>query len=74
MEQAKKFLQDEEVRRYPRDKKIEFLKSKGLSESDIQQLTAEETDYVTAPAEAESSPKVRSHAVRLTWVDYSHVS
>jgi hypothetical protein len=66
IEQAKRFLQDEEVRKYPRDKKIEFLKSKGLSGSDIQEIIAEETDYVTAPAEAESSPKVRFHAVRLT--------
>lgn len=43
MEQARKFLQDDEVRKYPRDKKIDFLKSKGLSDSDIQQLITEET-------------------------------
>lgn len=72
IEQAKKFLQDEEVRRYPRQKKTEFLKSKGLSESDVQELIAEETNYVTAPAEAESSPKVRFHALRLTMDRLTH--
>jgi hypothetical protein len=44
LQQARKFLQDEEVQKYPRDKKIDFLKSKGLSDADIQQLIVEDTD------------------------------
>jgi hypothetical protein len=38
LEQAKKFLEDEEVKDAPTDKKIAFLESKGVGSEDIQQL------------------------------------
>lgn len=44
MQQAKRFLQDDEVRKYPRDKKIEFLKGKGLEEAVIQRLLLDEVE------------------------------
>lgn len=43
LEQARKFLQDESVRESSREKKVEFLKSKGLGEADINTLL-DETD------------------------------
>lgn len=44
LQQAKRFLQDDEVRKYPREKKIEFLKGKGLPEAVIQRLLADEVE------------------------------
>lgn len=41
IEQARKFLQDEEVQRATRDRKKEFLKSKGVDEAIIIQLLDE---------------------------------
>ena len=38
IEQAKKFLEDQNVRDATTDKKIEFLESKGLNSDEIQQL------------------------------------
>lgn len=63
LEQARKFLQDEEVQKYPRDKKIDFLKSKGLSEADIQQLIAEDTDgaQVGLPSNIHSDTTTHYH-------------
>ncbi|KAK7723803.1 hypothetical protein SLS64_000134 [Diaporthe eres] len=43
LKQARKFLQDESVRESSREKKVEFLKSKGLGEADINTLL-DETD------------------------------
>lgn len=50
LEQARIFLQDESVRESSRDKKIEFLKSKGLGEADINTLLDETDARETAPA------------------------
>ncbi|KAL2265360.1 hypothetical protein VTJ83DRAFT_6460 [Remersonia thermophila] len=47
LEQAKTFLQDDQVQNTSHERKVEFLKSKGLSESDIQSLLKD----VAAPAE-----------------------
>lgn len=44
LQQAKRFLQDDEVRKYPREKKIEFLKGKGLEAAVIQRLLADEVE------------------------------
>lgn len=41
LDQARKFLQDESVRESSREKKVEFLKSKGLGEADINTLLDE---------------------------------
>ena len=38
LEQARKFLQDDEVRLQSRERKTEFLKTKGLQESQIAEL------------------------------------
>ena len=38
LEQARKFLEDDEVKDAPTDKKIEFLESKGVRNEDIQSL------------------------------------
>jgi len=48
IQQAKRFLQDEEVRKYSREKKIEFLKSKGLEEDVVQRLLQEEIEETPA--------------------------
>jgi hypothetical protein len=51
IEQAKKFLEEDEVRNAPADKKISFLESKGLSNEDIQSLMGVErhTDASAPP-------------------------
>lgn len=51
IEQARKFLQDDEVRNSTTDKKIAFLESKGLESDEIQELLG-----VTRNPEASSSP------------------
>lgn len=51
IEQARKFLQDGEVQRATRDRKIEFLKSKGVEEAIILRLLDEKPE--------ESPTKVR---------------
>ncbi|KAF7550767.1 hypothetical protein G7046_g7923 [Stylonectria norvegica] len=38
LEVARRFLDDEAVRDAPREKKIKFLKAKGIEEADIQSL------------------------------------
>lgn len=43
LEQARKFLQDAQVQNTTPERKAEFLKSKGLSESDIEGLLKEVT-------------------------------
>jgi hypothetical protein len=54
LQQARRFLQDEDVQKYPREKKIEFLKGKGLEEDVIQHLLQEEA-HGSAP-EVSSRP------------------
>lgn len=52
LEQARIFLQDESVRESSREKKVEFLKSKGLGEADIHTLLDETDARETAAAAA----------------------
>lgn len=47
LERARQFLQDEEVRNASREKKVDFLKSKGLEEEDITKLLDESTQTTT---------------------------
>lgn len=47
LDQARKFLQDEEVRKYPRDKKAEFLEGKGFEADVVERLLQEETENAT---------------------------
>ncbi|KAK2607697.1 hypothetical protein N8I77_006358 [Diaporthe amygdali] len=60
LEQARIFLQDESVRESTREKKVEFLKSKGLGEADINTLL-EETDAVGAT----TTTTTTQHATKL---------
>lgn len=58
LDQAKKFLQDPETQKATPEKKTEFLKSKGLSEVDIQQLLKEVSqDAPPAPPAAATAAK-----------------
>jgi hypothetical protein len=43
LEQARRFLQDAQVQNTPPERRAEFLKSKGLSETDIEELVQEVT-------------------------------
>lgn len=54
LEQAKKFLQEAQVKDTTRERKAEFLKSKGLSEKDIEGLL----DEVTQDGRPESQASV----------------
>lgn len=50
LEVARRFLDDEAVKDAPREKKIEFLKEKGIEAGDIQKLLGEE-EGASAPTE-----------------------
>ncbi|KUI62187.1 hypothetical protein VP1G_09305 [Cytospora mali] len=50
LERARTFLQDDTVRLSSREKKIEFLKSKGIEEADITQLLDETEEATTTQA------------------------
>ncbi|KAI0019832.1 peroxisomal membrane anchor protein conserved region-domain-containing protein [Xylariomycetidae sp. FL0641] len=54
VENARRFLQDQEVRSSSREKKREFLKSKGYEDSQIDQLLAETDSTSHAAATSES--------------------
>ncbi|KAI1844205.1 hypothetical protein JX265_002978 [Neoarthrinium moseri] len=54
LEQARRFLSDDNVRSSSAEKKTEFLKSKGISDEDIQKLLAEEAQQETEPEPRES--------------------
>jgi hypothetical protein len=56
LEQARKFLQDAEVQDTTPERKAEFLKSKGLSESDIQGLLNEVTQDARLESQASVCP------------------
>lgn len=49
LEQARRFLQDAQVQSATRERKAEFLKSKGLSEGDIEELLKEVASDVRTP-------------------------
>ena len=55
LEQARKFLEDDEVRLQSRERKIEFLKTKGLQESQIVELLGPST--VSLPSRAGRPPR-----------------
>ncbi|TPX07146.1 uncharacterized protein E0L32_010947 [Thyridium curvatum] len=67
VEQARKFLQDDEVRQATRERKVEFLKSKGIDEAHISQLLAEEESSETATkAQSDSGTDKPSQVARST--------
>ncbi len=56
LEQARKFLQDEEVRKSSRERKAEFLKAKGIPQDSIDKLLSEEdSQLVETQAGVQSS-------------------
>lgn len=55
MDRARIFLQDEEVRNSSKEKKAEFLKSKGLDEADIAKLLDESSQSTTTTATTETT-------------------
>ncbi|KAB8288829.1 hypothetical protein EYC80_010731 [Monilinia laxa] len=62
LEQARKFLEEDEVKNASTDKKIAFLESKGLERDDIQELLGvsridEATSDVKSPPEPRSKPQ-----------------
>lgn len=66
LDQARIFLQDESVRESSREKKVEFLKSKGLGEADINTLL-DETGASAAAATVTTTPTTTTgaqHAAR----------
>lgn len=64
IEQAKKFLQDDEVKSSSREKKIEFLRAKGLEDTDINGLLEQEeqqqTQQLSAPPQSQPTDPVVS--------------
>ena len=54
LEQARLFLQDDEVRQSSRERKTEFLKTKGISAEDIETLLSED-DKQTPEAQTQVS-------------------
>lgn len=59
LELARRFLDDDEVKTASRDKKSEFLRTKGVEEGDIQKLLGE-ADDVPEPHEVRIVPMVES--------------
>jgi len=62
LQQARKFLQDANVQNTTPERKVEFLKSKGLSESDIEGLLKE----VTRDGASSTQATVRLQPVLLS--------
>lgn len=50
LKQARIFLQDEAVQKFTPQERVEFLKSKGVSENDIQELLKEVATQAAEPA------------------------
>lgn len=61
LEQARRFLRDAGVLSSSEDKKREFLRTKGISEDDIQKLLGEESSRVEEPA---AKPEVATEVAR----------
>ncbi len=57
IEQAKKFLEEEEVRGASPDKKVAFLESKGLKAEEIQELLGGERN-LEVPAQVRGFPNI----------------
>lgn len=56
LEVARRFLDDEEVKSAPREKKVEFLQAKGIKDEDIAKLLGESPTSTLSTAEHESEP------------------
>ncbi|KAK4153898.1 peroxisomal membrane anchor protein conserved region-domain-containing protein [Chaetomidium leptoderma] len=66
LEQARKFLQDVEVQNTTPERKAEFLKGKGLSESDIEELLKEVTHDGRQESQASNQTKEGRIEIPLT--------
>ena len=56
LEQARKFLQESSVQSAPRDQKIEFLRSKGVSTENIEKLIGSSKDTTSLPRSLSTTP------------------
>lgn len=56
LEQARKFLEDESIRNAPRERKVAFLKEKGLTSSYIDTLLGSESEQPSAPSTTPDLP------------------
>ena len=69
IEQAKKFLQEDEVRNESTDKKIAFLEGKGLKSEEITELLGvSRNQEASAPPEVSSCPYLYLTAKLLTFI------
>lgn len=68
LDQARSFLQEETVKSSSREKKIEFLKSKGLKEADITKLL-EENDAPTTQATTHTHPTTQPTIATLESIE-----
>lgn len=71
LEQARKFLQDPEVQKHSPEQKTEFLKTKGVSDSDIETILREvahdaQPEPPQTPAVSLSRPRVTAPELPLT--------
>lgn len=55
LEQASKFLQEDEIKDAPTDRKVAFLESKGLTEEEVQRLLVLPSDTVDGEAQKEAA-------------------
>ncbi|POR37787.1 Uncharacterized protein TPAR_02012 [Tolypocladium paradoxum] len=60
LELARRFLDDDEVKTASRDKKVEFLKTKGVEDGDIQKLLGD-SETVPGPPEVRLAPTLKKH-------------
>ncbi|KAK8039417.1 hypothetical protein PG993_007828 [Apiospora rasikravindrae] len=63
LDQARRFLADASVQGQSRDKKAEFLKTKGLQNEDIEKLLSEENETETPSASPSKPPEQEPEAV-----------
>ncbi|KAI4126546.1 MAG: hypothetical protein LQ338_003702 [Usnochroma carphineum] len=64
LEQASKFLQEDEIKDAPTDRKVAFLESKGLTEEEVQRLLVLPSDTVDGEAQKEAAiEETSSHSI-----------
>ncbi|KAF2839715.1 hypothetical protein M501DRAFT_1003160 [Patellaria atrata CBS 101060] len=64
VETALKFLEDPSIRNEPRAKKVEFLKTKGLSDTEIEKLPIPSSQADSTPDSAQTVPSLPSEDVK----------
>ena len=57
---ARRFLEDDEVKGASREKKVDFLKTKGIGDGDIEKLLGETTSQDPVPDKVSSGSTLRA--------------